>query len=176
MASREPAGQAPSREPESQAPQFEGLTRALGHSRLLVLLLVVAVLIAVTAICIIAPLFTVASIWIVLRDAMQGELVRHAGLLQVLELVILALEAVAFYLVGIGLYHLFITPLPLAHRLGLDSLDKLEAKLISVVIAMTAVAFVGHLLLGEHPQDVLIYAVAVALVVPALTWFKRQLD
>ncbi|HEY7061273.1 MAG TPA: YqhA family protein [Chloroflexota bacterium] len=162
--------------PEDPTPACAGLTRALGYSRYLVLLVVVAVMFAVTAICVIAPIYTVASIWMVLRDAMSGDLVAHSGILRILELVILGLEAVAFYLVGIGLYHLFISPLPLAHRVGLDSLDKLEARLVSVVIAMTAVAFVGHLVLGEHPTDVLIYAVAVALVVPALTWFKRQLD
>src|SRR4051794_9783293 len=135
-----------SRGPVEQAAPLDGLTRALGYSRYLVLLVIVAVMFAVTAICVVAPLYTLASIWIVLRDAISGDLIAHSGILRILELVILGLEAVAFSLVGIGLYPLFIPPLPLAHRLGLDSLDKLEAKLISVVIAMTAVAFVGHLL------------------------------
>jgi uncharacterized membrane protein YqhA len=161
---------------ERENPALAPLTRAVGYSRYLVLLIVAAVLIAVTAICVIAPIFTIASIWVVLRAAAGGELAHHAGILKILELVILGLEAVAFYVVGIGLYHLFIAPVPLAHRLGLDSLDKLEARLISVIIAMTAVSFVGHLLLGESAVDVLAYAAAVALVVPALAWFQRSLD
>src|SRR5689334_2031342 len=108
------AGDVASRGPEHQAPALDGLTRALGYSRYLVLLVVVAVLFAVTAICVIAPIYTLASIWVVLRDATSGDLVAHSGILRILELVILGLEAVAFYLVGIGLYHLFISPLPLA--------------------------------------------------------------
>ena len=153
------------------------MTRAIGYPRYLVLLLVVTVLLAVTAICVIAPLFTIASLWGVLQDAMSGELIHHAGILKILELVILSLEAVAFYLVGIGLYHLFIAPVPLAHRLGLDSLEKLEARSVSVIITMTAVAFVGHLVLGENALDVLMYGAAVALVVTGGSpRFRRQLD
>jgi uncharacterized membrane protein YqhA len=170
------AGDRVSGVPAPESPALVGLTRALGYSRFLVLLVVGAVLCAVTAICVIAPIYTIASIWLVLRDAVSGDLVSHSGILRILELVILSLEAVAFYLIGIGLYHLFIAPLPLAHRVGLDSLDKLEARLISVIITMSGVVFVGHLVLGEHPTDVLMYGLAVALVVPALTWFKRQLD
>jgi uncharacterized membrane protein YqhA len=170
------AGDAPSALSAEEAAAFAPLTRAIGYSRYIVLLLVVTVLIAVTAICLIAPLFTLASLWGVLRDARSGELVHHAGILKILELVILSLEAVAFYLVGIGLYHIFIAPVPLAHRLGLDSLDRLEARLISVIIAMSGVAFVGHLILGESAADVLVYGAAVALVVPTLTWFQRRLD
>jgi uncharacterized membrane protein YqhA len=152
------------------------LTRAIDRSRYIVLLVVAAVLLAVVAICVIAPLYMIATLWMVLHDTAKGDLIAHSGILKVLDLVILGLEAVAFYLVGIGLYHLFIAPVPLAHRLGLDTLDKLESRLVSVVIAMSAVAFVGHLLLGKSAIDVLIYGAAVALVVPALTWFKRHLD
>jgi uncharacterized membrane protein YqhA len=157
-------------------PDLAPMTRAIGYSRYLVLLVVAAVLIAVAAICVVAPVYTVASIWMVLRDAMRGDLASHEGVLKVLDLVILGLEAVAFYLVGIGLYHLFIAPVPIAHRLGLDTLDKLEGRLISVVVAMAAVAFVGHLVLGQSATDALLYGAAVGVVVPALTWFKRHLD
>jgi uncharacterized membrane protein YqhA len=152
------------------------LTGGIDRSRYVVLLLVASVLLAVVAICIVAPIYTVLSILDVFRDAATGQLVSHTGILRVLDLVIISLEAVAFYLVGIGLYHLFIARVPLAHRLGLDSLDKLESKLISVVIAMSAVSFVGHLVQGQSATDAVLYGAAVALVVPALTWFKTHLD
>lgn len=161
---------------EAASPALDRLTRAMGYSHYIVLLIVAAVLVEVVAICVYAPIYAVTGLWTVLQEAARGELEHHEGILKVLDLVILGLEAVAFYLVGIGLYHLFIAHLPLAHRLGLDTLNKLEAKLISVVIAMSAVAFVGRLLLGGSAIEVLIYGAAVGLVVPALTWFKSHLE
>src|SRR5262249_1176308 len=139
------AADAASTPPEESTPALAPLSRAIGYSQYLVLLVVAAVLIAVAAICVIAPIYTLASLWVGLGDALGGDLVSHEGILKVLDMVILGLEAVAFYLVGIGLYHLFIAPVPIGHRLGLDTLDKLEGRLISVVVAMAAVAFVGQL-------------------------------
>jgi len=127
-------------------------------------------------ISIVAPIYTIARLWSVLNDAATGNIVAHEGVLRVFDLVVVALEAVAFYLVGIGLYHFFIAPLALAEELGLDTMDKLESKLVSVIVVMAALIFLHHLILGKNPADILYYAVGVGIIISALTWFKRQLD
>jgi len=164
------AGELPSESSSAPAP----LSRVVGLTRYVVLLVIGSVLFAAMAICLIAPVLTLANVWNVLQDRMRGDLAGHEGILRILDLVIVMLEVVAFYLVGVGLYHLFIGRLPLAERIGLDTLDKLETKVVSVIVVMMAVVFLEHLVLGHSAIDSLLFGAAIALVVSALASFQRQ--
>jgi uncharacterized membrane protein YqhA len=152
------------------------LSRAVGFTRYVILLVIASVLFAAISICLVAPLLTLGNLWNVAQEGVTGSLAGHEGILRVLDLVIVMLEVVAFYLVGVGLYHLFIAPLPLAQRIGLDSLDKLETKVVSVIVVMMAVIFLEHLVLGHNAVDSLLFGAAIALVVSALASFQRQVD
>jgi uncharacterized membrane protein YqhA len=166
------AGQLASRSHDAPAP----LNRLIGYTRYIILFVIVSVLLAAITICVVAPILTLANLWDVLQDGVRGSLAGHEGILRILDLVIVMLEVVAFYLVGIGLYHLFIGPLPLAERIGLDSLNKLESKVVSVIVVMMAVIFLEHLVLGHNATDSLLFGAAIALVVSALASFQRQVD
>ena len=150
------------------------LSRAVGFTRYIILLVVGSVLFVAISICLVAPVLTLGNLWNVVQEGAGGSLAGHEGILRVLDLVIVMLEVVTFYLVGIGLYHLFIGPLPLAERIGLDTLNKLESKVVSVIVVMMAVIFLEHLVLGHSPIDSLLFGAAIALVVSALASFQRQ--
>jgi uncharacterized membrane protein YqhA len=149
--------------------------RSISATRFMVLLAVAPVLLIAFVVFVVGAVLSVATLWRATGLVLRGELDGHAAVLGVINLVIVMLEAVVFYIVGIGLYNLFICPLELARRLGLDTLDHLESRMVSVIVVMIAVTFLDRFVLTHDPQEILIYAVAIAMVIPPLVWFKQQL-
>lgn len=90
-----------------------------------------------------------------------------------LAIVSTLLKAVVFYLIGVGLYSLFIQPLNLTSALGVDSLADLEHKIISVVIVILAVVFLEHYVHFDNGTQIVQYGIALALAVASLVWFQR---
>jgi len=87
------------------------------------------------------------------------------------------LRAVVMYLIGVGLYSLFVEPLNLTAALGVESLVDLEAKVISVVVVILAVTFLQHFIRWEDPLATLQFGAVLALVSGALVlfqWNSRQ--
>ena len=185
-ASHEPDGRVPLPTPAGEAtsglplPEHEVviphvLTRAVDATRYVVLLAVLSVVMVAMLVFLGGTLLTLGSIRTAAGIIIAGEVEGHDALVTVLGLVVVMLEAVVFYIVGIGLYSIFIQPLRLARRLGLDTLDHVESKIVSVIIVMLAVNFVENLIRTHNSMDSLLHAAAIALVVPPLVWFKRQL-
>ena len=82
------------------------------------------------------------------------------------------LRAVVFYIIGVGLYSLFIAPLNLTVALGVESLIDLEEKVVSVVIVILAVTFLQHFIRWEQPFETLEFGLTMAGVVAALVLFQ----
>jgi uncharacterized membrane protein YqhA len=82
------------------------------------------------------------------------------------------LKAVVFYLIGVGLYSLFIALLNVTVALGVETLSDLESKVVSVVVVIMAVTFLEHFIKWERPAEVLQHAAALAVVVAALVAFQ----
>jgi len=82
------------------------------------------------------------------------------------------LRAVVFYLIGVGLYSLFIAPLNLTTALGVESLSDLETKVISVVVVIMAVSFLQHFVRWEQPAETMQFGLTMAAVVAALVLFQ----
>ena len=61
-------------------------------------------------------------------------------------------------------------------RLKIDNLKDLEDKIIGVLVAALAVAFLGHAAGGDPPEALLNYGGGIALVVAALAFFMSQGD
>ena len=80
------------------------------------------------------------------------------------------------YIVAVGLYKLFIssTRIELPTRLKINSLKDLEDKIIGVVVAALAVAFLGQAAGSGEPAALLNYGGGIALVIAALAFFMRQ--
>ena len=88
--------------------------------------------------------------------------------LAVIEIIDLFLIGTVSYIAAVGLYKLFIskTEIQLPMRLKIHTLKDLEDKIIGVIVAALAVAFLGKAA-GEDPEALLNYGAGIALVVVA---------
>jgi uncharacterized membrane protein YqhA len=148
--------------------------RAIGRTRFVVLLGVAAVLLASMALFVLGTMQSVVSVWQAVQGASRGDLASTAMTVQLLEVVSTMLKAVVFYIVGVGLYSLFIAPLNVTAALGVDTLNDLETKVISIVIVIMAVTYLEHFIAWEQPIDMLQFGASLALVVAALVLFQFQ--
>ena len=96
--------------------------------------------------------------------------------LSVIEIIDLFLIATVAYIAAVGLYKLFIsdTKIELPMRLKINTLKDLEDKIIGVIVAALAVAFLGQAAGSEEPAALLNYGGGIALVIVALAFFMRQ--
>jgi uncharacterized membrane protein YqhA len=149
-------------------------SRAIGQSRFIVLLAVISVLLVAAALFLIGVLQAITGI--ANAAAAVSDLVFNAATLTIvfLEIVSTMLKAVVFYIIGVGLYSLFISPLNLTVSLGIETLNDLEDKIVSVVIVILAVTFLEHFVLWEEPLETLQFGGALAVVVAALVFFQRH--
>ncbi|MBC8160514.1 MAG: YqhA family protein [Roseiflexaceae bacterium] len=93
--------------------------------------------------------------------------------LNLIELADLFLIATVLYILAAGLYELFIDgDVPLLPKwLVINTLDDLKNKLVSAIIVVLAVLFLGQVVKWDGTRELLGYGIAIALVVVALTYF-----
>ena len=99
--------------------------------------------------------------------------------LAVIEIIDLFLIGTVSYITAVGLYKLFISDaeIEMPMRLKIRSLKDLEDKIIGVLVAALAVAFLGHAAGGEEkPEALLNYGAGIAVVVAALAFFMWKGD
>jgi uncharacterized membrane protein YqhA len=90
-----------------------------------------------------------------------------------IELIDLFLIGTVFYIISLGLYELFIDDaLELPAWLVIHNLDDLEGKLISGVVVIMVVYFLGLLVESKGQTDLLQPGLSIALVITALTFFQ----
>ena len=96
--------------------------------------------------------------------------------LAVIEIIDLFLIGTVAYITAVGLYKLFIDSkgIKLPMRLQINNLKDLEDKIIGVLVAALAVAFLGHAAGGDEPTALLRYGGGIAVVVAALAYFMSQ--
>lgn len=149
-------------------------SRIIGQSRFIVLLAVVSVLLVAAALFLIGVIQALTGIYN--AAAAVSDLQFNAANLTIvfLEIVSTMLKAVVFYIIGVGLYSLFIAPLNLTVSLGIETLNDLEDKIVSVVIVILGVTFLEHFVRWEEPLETLQFGGALAVVVAALVFFQRH--
>ena len=123
-APRTPLSQTPSAAPPAP------FSQAIGRSRYIVLL---AVLLVSISLFLQRTVLAVEGVWASWRDLIAG----HAQHFRMLE-------AVVFYLIGVGLYSVFISPMNVTVALGVETLNDLEERAISVIIAILTINFLEH--------------------------------
>jgi uncharacterized membrane protein YqhA len=98
--------------------------------------------------------------------------------LSVIETIDLFLIGTVSYITAVGLYKLFISKVEvqLPIRLKIETLSDLENKIIGVLVAALAVAFLGHAAGGDEPEALLNYGGGIALVIAALAFFSAMND
>lgn len=160
----------PAPSPRSSTPA--PLSRAIGRSRYIVLLSVLAVLLVSLSLFLQGTVLAVESVWRTWADLLAGHADHTHLTLAFLEIVSVMLEAVVFYIIGIGLYSLFIAPMHVTVALGVESLNDLEERVVSVIIAILAINFLEHFIEWRKPLETLEFGAALAVVVAALVAFQ----
>lgn len=114
----------------------------------------------------------VVSVQVIIHTILHAHLgVEEAKSLAVefIELTDLFLLGTVLYVVAMGLYQLFIDEhLPTPAWLQIGTLDELKDRLISGIIALMAVSFLGDLVTWEASRDVLYVGIGTAIVIVGL--------
>ncbi|CAM3908069.1 YqhA family protein [Deinococcus frigens] len=141
----------------------------------MVLIAVVAVLLVSFSLFLQGTVLAFSTLYDSWQETFTNGIQSQRGSLAVefLEIVSTMLKAVVFYLIGVGLYSLFISPLNLTSALGVESLADLEQKIISVIVVILGVTFLEHFVRWKDPLDTLYFAGAFALAGGALVFFQR---
>jgi uncharacterized membrane protein YqhA len=152
-----------------------GLGRAVGRTRYAVLVAVAAVLLVSITLFLLGAAQGVTVVIRAWGDAFQhGKFGSTDLTVEFLAVIGGMLRAVVMYLIGVGLYSLFVEPLNLTAALGVESLVDLETKVVSVVVVILAVTFLQHFIRWEDPLATLQFGAALALVSGALVLFQRN--
>lgn len=161
-----------------QSSAFASLGRAVGRTRYVVLVAVAAVLLVSVTLFLLGAAQGASIVVQAWTDAFQhGKFSSTDLTVEFLAVIGVMLRAVVMYLIGVGLYSLFIKPLNLTAALGVESLVDLETKVISVVVVILAVTFLQHFIRWEDPLATLQFGAAMALVSGTLVlfqWNSRQ--
>lgn len=149
------------------------IRRIVSASRFLIVIAAAAIFLLAIALMLLGA----AETYVLLAGVARGEGGKgiKAVLLAGIELVDLFLLATVFYVIGVGLYELFIDDqLTMPAWLAIHTLDDLKDKLISVIVVVMAVLFLSQLIAWDGQRDLLGYGAAVALVIAAISYFTGQ--
>ena len=150
------------------------LAELIGRTRYVVLVAVAGVLLIAMALFVLGAGLAVDSVWKAAQAALRGDLASTDLTVQFLEVVSMMLKAVIFYVIGVGLYSLFVAPLNVTTALGIETFNDLEIKIVSVIIVIMAVTFLEHFILWQQPVETLMFGAGLAIVVAALVFFANH--
>ena len=141
-------------------------------SRLLVLLPIGGVLLVAISLGILSAALAATTAWEAFGDVAAGDASTTQMKTEFLGIASLTLQAVVFYLVGVGLYALFVGPVTIPGGFVPKSLADLEVKIVSVVIVILATTFLERFTEKDAAAEELELAGALALAIPALVLFQ----
>ena len=156
----------------AQSSHLAPFAHTVGRTRFVVLLAVAAVLLVSIALFVLGAGLALVAVWQAGQSLVSGNLNSTDLTVNLLEVVSTMLKAVVFYLIGVGFYSLFIAPLNLPEALGVETLNDLETKIVSVIVVIMAVTFLEHFILWQQPWETMQFGVTLALVVAALVLFQ----
>ena len=150
------------------------LAEAIGKTRFIVLVAVVSVILVSVALFILGAGMAVQGIWHAVSTFVRGDEAATTITVDLLEVVSTMLKAVVFYLIGVGFYSLFISPLNLTAALGIRSFNDLEIKVVSVVVVIMAVTFLEHFIRWDQAVETLLFGLSLGVVVASLVFFQMH--
>ena len=144
------------------------LLRLLRATRLLLIVAIVCTFVAAMALLIYGALETYGMIARLAARSDESAAGKQL-VLKSIELVDMFLLATVLYVIAIGLYELFIdNRIPVPAWLRIDDIDDLKHKLVSMVISVLAVVFLGQILAWNGERNLQPLGIAVAAVIAAL--------
>ena len=145
--------------------------RLVGWTRFVATVPVIGLFVAAIAMAVTTFVQTVE----VTIEVVSGSMKMQAMLVEYIECADYFLLAIVLYIMSIGLYSLFIdTKIKLPAPLEVHTLDELKEKLVSVIAVVMGVFFLGRLLNGADPRDLLYMGIGIGAVVVALAYFVRH--
>lgn len=150
---------------------YSTVLHVLGSMRLVVLFAVLGLFLTAATLLIYGSLLAIRTVW----DTVSRRTVDVAGLEHLTIVFVRLTDAFllgcVLIIVALGLYQLFIHEnVPLPAWLRVSTLDELKAKLLSVVVVLLGVAFVG--VVAEWKGDsVLELGAAIGVVIVAISLF-----
>ncbi len=149
--------------------------RLLLFSRYIILIAIVGSFLAALTLLIYSGVETIQTIGDTISSGQVNGKGAKALALTLIQLVDLFLLGTAFYITALGLYELFIdATIPVPDWLQIHDLDDLKGKLVSVLVVVIAVFFLGQVAEWDGQRDLLGFGAAIALVIAALTYFLSQ--
>ncbi len=95
-------------------------------------------------------------------------------ILKALKAIDSVLLGVVFFMIGLGLYELFIHKINnLPDWLQIRNIDELKAMLIKVVVLVIGISFTGRIVTWDGNSDLLGYGIGLGAVIAALSFFLR---
>ena len=149
--------------------------RVLGACRFLLLIPVIGCMILTLGVVVMGfGRIVTASIDLVQKGDFSAKAAKTMSL-AVIEIIDLFLIGTVSYIAAFGLYKLFIgrADFKMPTRLKINNLKDLEDKIIGVIVAALAVAFLGHAAGGDPPEALLNYGAGIAVVIAALAFFMH---
>ncbi|MEM7659877.1 MAG: YqhA family protein [Bacteroidota bacterium] len=99
----------------------------------------------------------------------EGEVILKA--LKAIDAVLLG---VVFFIIGLGLFELFVRPIDnLPEWFKIKNIDELKATLIKVIVVVMGVSFTGRIVTWDGETDLLGYGLGMGAVVLALSYFLQ---
>jgi len=148
------------------------LHKLLNSSRHLVLFAVLGALASAMALFVYGTFNTIVVIYTMLANADVSARTSKEIMLNFIAIFDLYLLGVVMLVMAHSLYELFIDPeAKCPPRLQIHSFDDLKTNLVSVVIAVLAVTFLGQIIAWDGTTELLGIGVAAALVIGALNLY-----
>lgn len=145
--------------------------RIAGSTRFMAVVPIVGLFVAAVAMTV----STLVSTVLVTVEVVQGEVGMQDMLVEYIEFADFFLLSIVLYIMSIGLYSLFIDDeVELPSWLVVHTLDDLKEKLVSVIVVVMGVFFLGRLIHGAASLDLLCIGVGIGAVVLSLAYFVRH--
>jgi uncharacterized membrane protein YqhA len=104
---------------------------------------------------------------------MEETAIKGNIIVEIVEIVHLFLVGTVLFVTSLGLYELFIGPLPLPPWLQTHNIDELELNLVGLTVVVLAVNFLS-IIFGEQQRNLAAYGIGYALPIAALAYFMRE--
>lgn len=112
--------------------------------------------------------------FVALKSMLPGMGTEEKVVSEVLKASDLVFLGIVLQLLGVGLFELFIRPIPsLPDWLNIDSFDKLKGLLVKAAILVIAISFVGKAVTWDGKENIMYYGIGIGAIIAALSYFIR---
>lgn len=150
----------------------KGLPKIIAGGRFFIIIAVICSFLAAILILFYGGLLTLQSISQIM---VQGEISSKMSkklVVSMIEVIDLFLLGTVFYITALGLYELFIDEnIEVPEWLEIRTIDDLKARLISVVVVVLGVVFLGQAVSWDGQSNLLNFGASIGVVIASLTYF-----